>query len=402
MVFKLLYNTFNFRKSYSWTTIFALLSIAVCSFGIGTTEFVPAGILPEIANHFNVSIPTAAFTVSWYALGVGISGPLLTAGTISLSRKYVLACLMVLFTVGSIISALATTFNVLVISRIITSLCHGSFFGIGAVVVSSIVPPNKRASAIAAMFTGLTLSNVLGVPFGTFIGQTMGWRAVFWIIALMGGVGLIGLLVFLPEKLNIPRTRLKQELLIFKNPRIWGALLTTALGFSGLITCFTYIAPIMRDIAAFPASSLSWLIALYGIGLVIGNIIGGKAADRALIPALYTSLIALACILAIFTFTAYYKFTAAITLFFIGLIGFSLVPSLVRNVMVKAENAPTLASTVNISAFNLGISLSVYLGGLAINAGLGYTSPMWLGCILAIIALGVAVISNFPGSSVKE
>ncbi len=382
------------RIAYNWKTVLALFSMTVCSFAIGTTEFLPAGLLPNIAAAFQTSIPTAAHTVSFYAVGVGISGPLITAGTITLSRKHVLSGLLILFILGSTISALSTNFNTLIFSRILTSLCHGSFFGIGSIVVSSMVPPNKKASAIAAMFAGLTISNVFGVPFGTLLGQSLGWRSAFWIIAILGTTGLVGILLFLPKKLDIPDTNLWQELSVFKKLEIWGALATTALGFSGLITCFTYIAPIMKDVTGFPPTSLSWLIAIYGVGLVIGNFLGGKASDRALNPALYTSLAGLAAVLAIFTFSAHYKIPAVITLFLLGAVGFSLVPSLVRNIITKAEKAPTLASTANISAFNLGISFSVYLGGVTINAGLGYISPIWVGSILAVIALVIAIANN--------
>lgn len=380
--------------NYRLSATLVLISMAICSFGIGTTEFLPAGLLPNIASNFNVSIPIAAHTVSFYAVAVGVGGPLLTAFTVRWSRKYILAGLMTLFILGSMFSVLALNFPMLIFSRLLTALCHGSFFGVGAVVVSSVVPENRKASAVAAMFMGLTVANVLGVPFGTLLGQHLGWRSAFLVIAIIGVIGLIGILIFIPRKLNISQTHLMQELAVFKRLQIWGALVTTALGFSGLITCFTYIAPIMKDITGFASSNLSWIITIYGIGLVIGNFLGGKACDRSLTFSLYSSLIALITLLLIFIFTAHYKIPAIITLFLLGAVGFSLVPPLVRNVMTKAEEAPTLASTANISAFNLGISLSVYLGGVAINAGLGYTSPIWVGAILAIIALMIAILTS--------
>lgn len=378
----------------SLKTSLALLSMAICSFAIGTTEFVTAGLLPNLAHGFGVSIPVAGFVTSGYALGVGISGPLLTAVSIRMSRKYVLVGLMTLFVLGSITSALAPTFAVLMLGRIFSAFCHGAFFGIGAVVVISLVSPGKAASAIALMFTGLTLANVIGVPMGTLLGQHLGWRSAFWVIAVLGIIGLAGLIALVPRKIAVPRTNLQQELIVFKRPQVWLALFITALGFSGLITSFTYIAPMMTDVAGFSASSVSWLMAIYGVGLVIGNILGGKAADHALMPTLYSLLASLAIVLLLFVFTAHYKVTSAITLFFLGAIGFGLVSPLQKYIISKAKEAPTLVSAANISAFNLGVALGVYLGGVAIHIGLGYTAPNWVGAILTIVGLGLVIISN--------
>lgn len=384
----------NPEEHVSWAAFLGLLSMAVCSFAIGTTEFVTAGLLPNLAHDFSVSIPVAGFAISGYALGVGISGPLLTAATICMSRKYVLAGLMTLFVLGSIISALAPTFAVLMLGRILSAFCHGAFFGIGAVVAVGMVGPGRGASAIAWMFTGLTLANVIGVPMGTLLGQHLGWRSAFWAIAVLGIIGLVGLIALVPRKIAIPSTHLWQELMVFKRPQVWLALLITALGFGGLITSFTYIAPMMTDVAGFSSSSVSWLVAIYGVGLVIGNMLGGKAADRALMPTMYILLTSLAVVLFAFVFTAHYRVPAMITLFLLGAVGFGVVSPLQKYMLNKAEGAPTLASTANISAFNLGIALGVYLGGVAIDAGLGYTSPNWIGAILTVVGLGLVIVSN--------
>ncbi len=352
----------------------ALLMMAICSFAIGTTEFVTTGLLPNLANDFDITIPVAGFVTSGYALGVGIGGPLLTAGTLHISRKKVLVSLMVLFITGSIVSALAPTFAILMVGRFLSAFCHGAFFGIGAVVVASMVGPNRSATAIALMFTGLTLANVIGVPMGTLLGQHFGWRSSFWVISVLGVIGLIGILAFLPSHTIVPKTCLRHELAVFKRPQVWMALLVTAVGFSGLLASFAYVAPMMLYVAGYTPYAVGWLLGIYGVGLVIGNILGGRAADKALIPTIYGLLTALAILLGIFVFTAHYKIPAAITLFLLGAIGFGLVSPLQKYILNKAEGAPTLASAANIAAFNLGTALGVFLGGFTIQIGLGYTS----------------------------
>ncbi|MDF1796561.1 MAG: MFS transporter [Coxiellaceae bacterium] len=372
----------------------AILAIALSSFAIGTTEFVTTGLLSNVANAFHVSIPTAGFVTSGYALGVVIGGPLLTALTIHLQRKKLLIGLMLLFVFGSIVSAIAPTFDILVLGRLLSAFSHGAFFGVGAVVVTSLVPAEKKATAIALMFSGLTLANVIGVPMGTLLGQHFGWRSAFWVISGLGVAGLIGIMRLIPTQLNIPATHLKKELAVFKHPQLWLTLIITVIGFSGLLTSFAYVEPMMTRVAGFSSHAVVWLLMLYGVGLVIGNIIGGKLADRKLMPTIYGMLALLAITLFAFVFTAHYKIPAAITLFILGAVGFGTIPALQMLVMQKAEGAPTLASAANIAAFNTGVTIGVMLGGVAIHMGLGYTSPNWVGGILTTTGLVVAIITS--------
>lgn len=372
----------------------ALLALAIGAFGIGTTEFVIMGLLPEVAADFQVSIPTAGFLVTGYALGVVIGAPLMTLLGTRVSRKRMLMILMALFVVGNVVSATAPVFGVMLAGRVIASLAHGAFFGIGSVVAADLVAPHKKAGAIAMMFTGLTVANVVGVPLGTYIGQTVGWRSTFVVVAALGVVGLLGVARLVPEQPRPEGVRLRHELAAFRNVQVLLAMAMTVLGFGGVFAAITYITPMMTEIAGFSASSVTWLLVLFGLGMVAGNLLGGKFADRRLMPLLYVSLGGLALVLSLFTLTAHDKFAAAVTIFLIGGLGFATVPPLQKRVLDQAAGAPTLASAVNIGAFNLGNALSAWLGGMVIAAGLGYTAPNWVGAALAASALVLAVVSN--------
>ncbi len=328
----------------------ALLALAIGAFGIGTTEFVIMGLLPEVATDFGVSIPSAGLLISGYALGVVVGAPLLTAIGSKVSRKTVLVALMGVFIAGNLVSALAPSYGVLMTGRIVAALSHGAFFGVGSVVAASLVPKAKQASAIALMFTGLTVANVFGVPGGTALGQQFGWRSTFWAV--------------------------------------------TALGFAGVFASFTYIAPMMTEVAGFSSGAVTWLLVLFGGGLVVGNLLGGKAADRSLMPSLYVILALLAVVLAAFVFTAHGQLTSMATIAVFGAAGFATVAPLQKRVMDKAKGAPALASAANIAAFNLGNAIGAYLGGLTIEHGLGYTAPNWVGAALAASGLAVALTSG--------
>ncbi|AUI57085.1 MFS transporter [Amycolatopsis sp. BJA-103] len=372
----------------------ALLALAISAFGIGTTEFVIMGLLPEVASDFGVSIPSAGLLISGYALGVVVGAPVLTALASRVPRKTVLVGLMVLFIAGNVVSALAPTYGLLMTGRVIAALSHGAFFGVGAVVASSLVAPAKQASAIAMMFTGLTVANVLGVPAGTALGQALGWRSTFWAVSVLGVVGLIGILALVPVQATTRSAGLRSELAVFRRPQVWLALAMTTLGFAGVFASFTYIAPMMTEVAGFSPGAVTWLLVLFGAGLFAGNLIGGKAADRALMPSLYVILAALAAVLVVFVFTAHAQLPAAITIAVFGAAGFATVAPLQARVMDKAEGAPALASAANIAAFNLGNAGGAWLGGQAISAGLGYTASNWIGAALALAGLLVAVISG--------
>lgn len=372
----------------------ALLALAIGAFGIGTTEFVIMGLLPEVAATYSVSIPSAGLLISGYALGVVVGAPLLTAVGSRWSRKRLLIGLMALFIAGNVLAAIAPTYGLLMTGRIVAALSHGAFFGVGSVVAASLVAPAKQASAIAMMFTGLTVANVLGVPLGTALGQALGWRSTFWAVAILGVIGLVGIIALVPDLPKDTATNLRHELAVFKRPQVWLALAMTALGFAGVFASFTYIAPMMTEVAGFSSGMVTWLLVLFGVGLVAGNLFGGKAADKALMPSLYGILAALAVVLAVFTFTAHAQIPAAITILLFGAAGFATVAPLQARVMDKAEGAPALASAANIAAFNLGNAGGAWLGGLAIDKGLGYTAPNWIGALLAIAGLGVALHSG--------
>ncbi|WP_031165044.1 MFS transporter [Streptosporangium roseum] len=372
----------------------ALLALAIGAFGIGTTEFVIAGLLPEVARDFGVSIPTAGYLISGYALGVAVgAAPMTVLGT-RMRRKHLLLALMVIFVLGNVLSALAPTYGLMMTGRIVASFTHGAFFGVGAILAGDLVAPGRRASAIALMFTGLTLANVLGVPMGTFIGQAFGWRVTFWVVAGLGVVGLLGIAALVPIQARPAGTDIGAELAVFRNPQVWLAIAMTVLGFGGVFASFTYIAPMMTEVAGFSEGAVSWLLVLFGVGLVIGNLLGGRLADRALMPSLYALLAGLALVLAVFTFTSRAQIPAAITVFLLGAFGFATVPPLQKRVLDNAAAAPTLASAVNIGAFNLGNALAAWLGGLVITAGLGYTAPNWVGALLAAAALALAALSG--------
>jgi len=372
----------------------ALLALAVGAFGIGTTEFVVMGLLPQIAAAYGVAVPTAGLLVTGYALGVVAGAPLMTVLGTKVPRKRMLMLLMGLFVAGNLISAAAPSFGLMLAGRVVTSMAHGAFFGIGSVVAADLVDPRRRAGAIAFMFTGLTVANVVGVPLGTYVGQVAGWRATFVVVAGLGLLGLIGIARLIPP-LPSPRTAdLRREIAALRNPQVLLAMAMTVLGFGGVFATITYIAPMMTHAAGYSDGAVTWLLVLFGGGMVLGNLVGGRYADRALMPMLYSSLAGLAVVLALFTLTAHSKVLAAVTIPLIGALGFATVPPLQKRVLDQAHAAPTLASAVNIGAFNLGNALSAWLGGMVIASGFGYTAPNAVGALLAGSALILAFWST--------
>lgn len=372
----------------------ALLALAISAFGIGTTEFVIMGLLPEVAGDFSVSIPTAGLLISGYALGVVVGGPLLTILGTKAPRKGMLLTLMGLFILGNLVSALAPAYGLLLTGRVLAAFAHGAFFGIGSVVAADLVAPHKRAGAIALMFTGLTAANVLGVPMGTLLGQHFGWRSTFYVVAALGVIGFAGIAALVPVQPRAEDARLGPELAVFRQPQIWLALTMTVFGWGGIFAMFTYITPMMTELAGFSDGSVTWLLFLFGVGLFVGNLFGGWFADRALMRSLYVILSVLAVLLFAFTLAAHSKVGAIVTIPLIGLFGFATVAPLQKRVMDQAAGAPTLASAANIAAFNLGNALSAWLGGLVISSGLGYDAPNWVGGLLTAAALGVALFSG--------
>jgi DHA1 family inner membrane transport protein len=299
---------------------------------------------------------------------------------------------MVLFIGGNLLSALAPTYEVMMAGRVLAALCHGAFFGIGSVLAADLVPASKKAGAIATMFAGLTIANVLGVPFGTFLGQQFGWRSTFWAITVIGVIALIGIATLVPavDRPSGPASAgLRGELRAFRSPQVWFSIAVTILGFGGMFGAFTYIAFTLTEVGGFASTSVPWLLVLFGGGLFVGNFLGGRAADKALTRTLITILAVLTVVLVVFALTADNKPMTVAALFLMGAFGFATVPGLQMRIMNSAKEAPTMASGANIAAFNVGNALGAWLGGMTIAAGLGFTSPIWMGAALTVGALAV-------------
>ncbi|MEK6311372.1 MAG: MFS transporter [Curtobacterium sp.] len=374
-----------------------LIALALGGFGIGLTEFVITGLLPEVAADYGVTETTAGWLVTGYALAVIVGALGLTAATTRLPRKQVLLGLLVLFVIGNTLSAAAPTYGVMMVGRVVAALCHGAFFGIGSVVASNMVARERRASAVALMFTGLTASNVLGVPFGTFLGQALGWRATFWTIAAIGVVAFIGVLALVPLVRQTERPSLVRELGAFRSGQVWLSLGITVLGYGGMFGAFTYIAYTLTSVSGFASSTVPWLLVVFGVGLFVGNFVGGKLAARSIDGTLLVVLSALTVVLAAFALVATSPVLTVVSLVLMGAFGFATVPALQTRVMHHADHAPTLASGANIAAFNLGNALGAWIGGLTIAAGLGYTSPIWAGAGVTVASVALTVVAAAAG-----
>lgn len=368
----------------------ALFVLGLTVFSLGTTEFMIAGLLPELSRAFDVTLPQAGLLISLFALGVVIGAPLITAATTRVPRKVALIALLVVFVAGELLATFAPTFGVLMVARVVTAVAHGSFFGIGAVVASGLVEPSKRARAIAIMFGGLTIATVAGVPLGTFIGQHFGWRATFLTIAVLGVVDLVSVVLLVPYQPPTGHIGVRQELTAFANPKVWLALGTTLLSQAALYTAYTYISPLLTGVSGFAGDLVPALLILFGVGTFAGSVFGGRLADRSLLGTLCAGLVLLAAILGAFSLAAHSKPAMVVTLFVFGLGSFLINPALQTRVMNETEGAPTLASTANISAFNIGNALGPWLGGLGISAGAGLLAPSWIGAGLAVASLLVA------------
>lgn len=372
-----------------------LIALALGGFGIGLTEFVIAGLLPEVAADFHVDEAAAGWLISGYALAVVVGALGLTAAATRIPRKAALLGLMVLFIAGNLLSALAPDYGVMLAGRVLAALCHGAFFGIGSVVAASLVAPERQARAIAVMFTGLTAANVLGVPFGTLLGQALGWRSTFWAITIIGVLALIGVAVLVPREAGERSAAgLRGELSAFRSGQVWLSLAATVLGFGGMFGAFTYIAFTLTGVSGFPSAAVPWLLILFGLGLFVGNWAGGRLADRSIDGTLLWLLAALAVVLAVFALVAGMPVGAVIALVLMGAFGFATVPALQLRVLSYASHAPTLASGANIAAFNLGNALGAWAGGLTIAAGLGYRSPLWVGSAMTVGALVVVAAAS--------
>lgn len=364
-----------------------LLALAIGAFGIGVTEFAPMGMLPLIAADLGVSIPSAGLLISAYAMGVLIGAPLMTLTTARVPRRTLLISLMAIFTLGNLLSALADNYTFLMAARVLTSFNHGAFFGVGSVVAASVVAPDKRAGAVASMFLGLTIATIGGVPLATWVGEMFGWRSAFWGITALGVVAMLALRIALPALPADKGGNMLAEIRVLGRAPVLAALALTVLGSSAMFTVFTYIVPILREEAFASTAFVTAMLVLYGIGLTIGNVWGGRAADRSPDRTLIVSFSLLTLILVAFAIVMKWQAPAAVAILCWGIASFAIVPPLQMRVMAAAAEAPNLASAMNIGAFNLGNAIGAALGGAVIGANLGYPAVSLAGAAMAASAL---------------
>ncbi|MEC0234589.1 MFS transporter [Paenibacillus kribbensis] len=372
-------------------SIWPLLALAVSAFAIGTTEFISVGLLPLIAQDLHISVTMSALTVTLYALGVTIGAPVLTSLTSSVPRKTLLLWIMIVFIIGNSLAAVSSGIVLLLIARVISAFSHGVFMSIGSTIAADLVPDDRRASAISIMFSGLTVATVTGVPLGTYVGQQWGWRAAFMAIVVVGIVALIANLLLLPSTLRKGnKTPFREQVKLVTNGRLLLAFIITALGYGGTFVVFTYLSPLLHDITGFKPNTVTFILLLYGIAIAIGNVIGGKAANRKPLSALFYMFLIQAVVLFLLLFTVPFKTAGLITIFFMGLLAFMNVPGLQIYVVMLAERfapkAVDVASAVNIAAFNAGIAIGAYAGGLVTDS-LGLIHTTWIGAIMVFVAV---------------
>lgn len=376
----------------------ALLALTISAFAIGTTEFVIVGLIPTIAEQIGVTVPSAGLLVTIYAL-VAIGAPVLTALTSRIPRKLLLVGLMVLFTLGNLLAWQSPSYESLVIARLLTGLAHGVFFSIGSTIATSLVAKEKAASAIAIMFGGLTVALVTGVPLGTFIGQQFGWRETFLAVSLIGAVATVASIILVPNNIkNQGSAGVREQMKVLTHPRLLLIYAITALGYGGVFTTFTFLAPMMQELAGFSAPTVSWILLAYGVAVAVGNIWGGKLADRhGAVRALSFIFAALAVLLLVFQFTASHSIAALLTVIAMGVFAFGNVPGLQVYVVQKAAqytpNAVDVASGLNIAAFNIGIALGSVIGGQTV-ASLGLAQTPWIGALIVVVALLLVSLSG--------
>jgi MFS transporter, DHA1 family, inner membrane transport protein len=373
-----------------WLAVFAL---ALGGFGIGTTEFVAMGLLPDIASSLHITEPTAGHVISAYALGVVVGAPLIAALTARMERKTLLLGLMVLFTVANLASMFAPTYGTLIAARFVAGLPHGAFFGIAALVAAHLMGPQNRAKAVAHVLTGLTVATVVGVPAASWLGQQFGWRSAFGLVVAVGLITLSAIWYWLPTMDTMHITSPLTELGALKRVQVWLALLVGMVGFGGMFAVYTYVSTTLTDVAGLQRALVPLALMVFGLGMVIGNLVGGKMADVSVVRGLYLSITALGVVLALFVFAAHNPWTALAGLFLIGATGASIGPALQTRLMDVAHDAQTLAAALNHSALNIANATGAWIGGVVIAAGLGYTAPAAAGAVLAVAGLVVLTVS---------
>jgi DHA1 family inner membrane transport protein len=371
-----------------------LLALALASFGIGTTEFVIMGLLPDVARDLAVSIPQAGLLVTGYALSVAFGSPFLALATARLDRRTALLLLMAVFILGNLLCALAPSYPLLMAARIVTALCHGSFFGLGAVVAATLVPARRKAQAMAVMFAGLTIANIIGVPFGTALGELLGWRDTFWAVVVIGFAAAFALYAWLPRNIAMPDVRFAQEARSLASVQVVTAMLISVLASASLFSVFTYIAPILEEVTRLSPHAVTLMLLLFGVGLTTGNFVGGRLGDWRLMPSVIGVLALLIPVLGFFSLTSASLPWAAATIFVWGMLAFALISPLQMRVVNEASQAPNLASTLNQGAFNFGNATGAWIGGIGLGHGVPYHELPWVGAALAAIALMLAGLSH--------
>ena len=377
-----------------------IYALTAAAFAIGTTEFVIMGLLPDIARDLAVTIPAAGLLVAGYALGVVVGAPVLTLGTRRFERKSLLLGLMSLFIAGNLLAALAPNYTILMIARVVAALCHGTFFGVGAVVAASLVPQERQASAIGLMFTGLALANILGVPGGTAIGHALGWRATFWSVSAVGVGAAIAIIVLIRPLAVADAGRLSAEFAALRKFKLWAALGTTVFGFGGVFVILTFIAPILGEVTGMSPNALTVALFVFGAGLTLGSTMGGRLADIALMPAMIGILVTLAAVQLMFGWIMFNMVLTYGLLFVWGAAAFATIAPLQTRVVSTTPEAPALASSLNIAAFNLGNAGGAFLGGELIRHGFGYPVLAIAGAIVTAIGMLLALAGSWHDRSV--
>jgi MFS transporter, DHA1 family, inner membrane transport protein len=382
--------------------MWALLSLAIGSFGIGMTEFVIMGLLPNIAEDLLPAawaandadaIAQAGWLISLYALGVVIGAPTIAGSVARFPRHRVMICLALALTVFNALTFLAPTFELVALSRLLAGLPHGAYFGIGALVAADVLGPGKRAQGVAFVLTGLTVANVVGVPLGTYLGQQVGWRAAFMVVTAIFALATVAIWLWVPEHPGQPGRTLRAELGVFRIGQVWFALGIGAIGFGGLFAVYSYIAPLVTEVAGAPEGVVPLVLVVMGLGMTIGNLVGGHIADRNLVRSLLSCLVALAVTLALLALTAQWIIALGFFVFAVGFVSAALSPTIQTRLMDVAGDNQSIAAALNHSALNLGNSLGAFLGGVVIAAGLGFVAPVWVGLVLALLGLGIAAVS---------
>ncbi|MFI9010864.1 MFS transporter [Actinosynnema sp. NPDC053489] len=371
----------------------AMFALALGGFGIGTTEFATMGLLPQVAATFDISIPTAGHAISLYALGVVVGAPLIAGLAAKLPRKGLLIGLTLALALGNGLSAIAPNTALLMTARFVAGLPHGAFFGIAAVVATTLVPPERRGTAVARIMVGLTVANLVGVPVATAAGQQIGWRVAYLAVTAIALVTALALAGWLPRVPAAKGASVAAELSAFRRPQVWFALLTGMIGFGGMFAVYSYISPITTEVTALSASAVPWVLAVFGLGMTIGATVGGRFVDRSVMGTVFGALVAVTVVLVVFALTATSPVMAFATVFLIGLVSQVLASALQVRLMDASPDAPSLASSSNHSALNIANGAGAWLGGLAIGAGWGYTSTAWVGVALSLAGLAVAALS---------